>query len=350
MKKFQASRTGLVSAAGFALVLTGCHGPNAAHPEKAIAIPVETVTVSPTIAAHSVAFPITVARDREANLSFRVAGDVESMPVRIGESVQKGQIIARLDATPYTAARVRAEADVERLQRAVRRNEELLPAGAIAQSGRDDALSLLSAAQAALTSTRYDERSADLRAPFPGVVLARDVEVGETVTPGRPIARVADLSSPLLATAAVSRAVGQALRPGAGASVFLSDTAPLLAHVRHIGAASDARTGTVEVELVIDGSMQVPSGTVGSVVFAASNESTPGLQRVPAEALLDADGGSGHVYVVDPATSVARRMKVQLAGFDGDWLEVGGLPSDARVITAGAGFVVEGQRVAAITP
>lgn len=336
-----------MTAVALSLLVVGCKE-KAAQADAAIAsVPVDAVTVDTTSAQPSVHYPATILRDREANLSLRVGGVIVAIPVRIGERVESGQVVGRLDATPYMTARVRAEADVARMSRAARRNEELLPAGAVARSTRDDMVSSLSAAQAALENARYDEASSFARAPFSGVVLSRDVEVGETVSPGQRIARIADLSSPLLAKAALPQAVAAALRPGAAATLVVDGGgAPIPAHVRHVGAASDPRTATVEVELVLEGGQQIASGTVGSIVVTGLSNRTANAQRLPAEVLLDANDGWGHVFVVDPATSVARRTKVRIIGFDGDSLMVSGVPSEARVITAGAGFVADGQKVA----
>jgi RND family efflux transporter MFP subunit len=294
-----------------------------------------------------VRFPVTIVHDREANLSMRVGGVVSNFPVRIGQRVERGQVIAQLDATPYEAARIRAEADLARTNRAVHRNDELLPAGAISQSSRDDMVDVLSAAKAALKNASYDETSALARAPFPGILLSRDTEVGEAISPGQRIARIADLTSPIIAKAAVSRAVAAELRAGARAAVFVDGGAGRVsAHVRSVGAASDPHTATVEVELLMDDGREIASGTIGSVTLTVPSDRPIGSQKLPAEALLDSDGGWGHVYVVDPALSTARRVKVRIDGFDGDWLTVEGIPVHSRVITAGAGFVTEGQKVA----
>jgi RND family efflux transporter MFP subunit len=341
----------MVTAAALSVALIGCHGKARPAATNTAPVPVETVTVDPTATRSSIRYPATIVRDREANLSLRVGGVMEAIPLRIGDRLDKGQVVGKLDATPYRTARVRAEADVARPVRAARRNEELAPAGATSESNREDTASALIAAQAALESARYDEGSAISRSPFSGVVLSRDVEVGETVSPGQRIARVADLSSPLIARAAVPRSVGRILHSGMTALLVIdTDSEPLYAQVRHVGAAAGPQTATVDIELVIESNQPIASGTVGSVVFAGLSDRTSSAQILPAEALLDTSDGWGHVFVVDPATFVAQRTKVRLLGFDGDALRVEGVPVGARVITAGAGFVADGQKVTVTAP
>lgn len=308
-----------------------------------VAAPVTVVTPAVAGAIGGNAYPVTIARDREAALSFRVGGTVIAAPLRIGDRVPAGAIVARLDATPYAAARVRAAEDLARLDRAAARARALVPAGAVAGSVDEDSRSAATAARAALAAARYDEASAVLHAPFAGVVLARQVEVGETVASGQAVLRLADGGSPLIARAAVPHEIATRLRPGMPARVTVAGRPLIPATIRRVGGAADARTGTVEVQLTLTG-VALPSGVSGSAVFAGAEPGDQG-QSIPAEALLDAQGPTGHVFVVDPRTSKARRVAVSLLGFDGERLRVSGLAADARVITYGAGFVHEGERV-----
>jgi len=321
----------------------GCSRRPAESP--AAAIPVVVVTPQAASGADmSARYPVTIARDREAALSFRVGGTIAQAPLRIGEHVAAGALVARLNATPYRAARVRASEELARLTRAAERARALVPAGAVAPSADEDSASAVTAARAALAAARYDEASATLRAPFAGVVLARQVEVGETVAPGQAVLRLADLASPVIARTAVPQAVAATLRTGGRARVTIAGRPTLTATVRHIGAAADARTGTVDIELTLAAGTALPSGITGSASFEPSAGGEFG-QRIPPEALLDAKGDMGHVFIVDPQRPVARRVPVRLNGFDGEQLSVTGLAPGARVITSGAGFVHDGERV-----
>jgi hypothetical protein len=73
-----------------------------------------------------------------------------------------------------------------------------------------------------------------------------------------------------------------------------------------------------------------------------------GFARIPAEAVLEASGGKAAVLRLEGGR--ARRTPVRFGGFDGDDALVAGLPDGARVITAGAGFVSDGDRVTVTDP
>ncbi|AQR63093.1 hypothetical protein BZG35_16605 [Brevundimonas sp. LM2] len=334
-----------ITGLGLLLLLTGC-GRSATEPTSPAVLPVEAVTAVEDSRGLSQAYPAVIGRDREADLSARVGGSVLAAPLRIGDRIPAGTLVVRLDATPARTARREAQAEVDRLARDDARNERLLPAGAVSTAVRDDTRSALDAARAVLARSRYDEASASVVMPFNGVVLSDGVEVGETVAAGATLLTVADLSSARLARVAVPSAVAADLQRGDRGSVSVRGyPVPFTAIVRRLGQASDARTGTVQVELTLDGADTIASGTVASATFqnAALAEQTGAV--FPAEVLLDARDGFGHVYIVDPTDSTARRVRVRIVAIDGDGLRLAGLAPDVRVITAGAGFVADGQRV-----
>ncbi|MGH8492244.1 MAG: efflux RND transporter periplasmic adaptor subunit [Moraxellaceae bacterium] len=338
-------------AALLTVVLSGC-GSSSTAKATAEPLPVQTFTQQAVATALTERYPATILRDREANLSFRIPGTVDQLQVRIGQTVHKDQLLASLAATPYAAALTRAEADKARLERLVRRNTQLLPAGAVSQSSSEDSASALAAAQAAVDAARYDVGSTQLRAPFTGIVLARDVEAGESVGPGQRVLRIADVSSLALARASVPAAVARELRKGSPATLLVGpEGREVKAQVLRIGALSDSRTATLEVDLKLAGAENLPSGIVGSVRFEDRRNAPASMrQYLPPEALLSAADGWANVFVLDPTHSVARRTRVRFLGFDGEWLQVEGLAPNAKVITAGAGFVSDGQSVREVTP
>ena len=319
-------------------VLAGCG--RAPATQAPAPLPVEAAVVSGGTAETGATYGAVIAHDRETTLSPRVAGIVAAMPAQIGARLRRGALVAALDAAPYRAALARAQADAARLGRADARNGALLAAGAVAAAEVQDNAAATAAARAAVAGAAYDLASARVTMPFDGVILTRTADVGATVAPGQAVATVADLASPLVARAQVPATVAAGLRRGAVAEVQWPG-GMVAAHVLRIGAASDPRAGTVEVDLALAPGAAVASGTVGSVRLAAA--SAPAGAHIPAEALADSHGGHGHVYVFD--RGVARLVQIAVLGIDDDDVRIAGLAPGARVITTGAGFVADGQRV-----
>jgi hypothetical protein len=94
---------------------------------------------------------------------------------------------------------------------------------------------------------------------------------------------------------------------------------------------------------------RLASGSPVSVRFAAEPSGSSAATQadegtIPAEALLEAQGNIASVYVID-ARGVARRRQVRFFGFSDRDARIGGLAAGTMVITKGAGFVHDGQRV-----
>lgn len=334
------------------LVAAACgSGPD---PRKTAApVPVSAFTVGaagqgPGTGDDGTTFAAVVRRDREATLSFRVGGTLADVPVRIGQELPAGTLVAAVDATPYRAGAARAAAEVDRLARAADRYGGLVAAGAVADAQARDTRDGLAGARAALAAARYDVASARLVMPFRGVVITRQVERGETVAPGQPVATVADLSAPLLAAAQVADPVARRLRTGQDVTVTAAGLAPLAARVLRVAGGSDPRTGTVAVEVALPAGARLASGTPVAVRIRLPQpdalQEPAATIAIPGEALLGAQGSRASVFVID-ARGRARRRVVGFHGFADQSARVSGLAPGTRVITAGAGFVAEGDAV-----
>lgn len=335
-----------LGALGFALLLGACSG--AAGPQEKPLSVVEAVLpmAESGSASDGGSFPVRVLYDREVAVSLRLGGTLSALPVHPGDRVPAGALLAAITPTLQAEAERRAAAEVDRLSRAERRNETLLPAGAVSEAQREDTQSALAAAHATLRAARYDRASTTARMPFAGLVLARMHEVGETVSPGEPIVRIADLNSPLLARAAVTPAIAMRLPIGTPVRLSLASHGEVTGRLLRKANLADPVTGTLDLDFALPTGRGLLSGLTGSLIIPEGNANAAGGRlTIPAEALLDADGKQGYVFVLDRKSSIVRRQAVTLHGFVGDRIAVEGLAATTRVITAGAGFVRDGQKV-----
>jgi len=320
------------------------HGAGAAPP---LAVRAVTIAAPASPGGDDRRFAATLHYDREADLSFRVPGRITDLSLHPGDHIAAGSVVAAIEPTAYAAAAAMRAADAAHSARDADRLAGLVDLGASSPAAAAAARDAAHGSAAALAAARYDLSSTRLRAPYAALVLARSATLGETVPPGQAVVRVADRTSPLLAIADVPAQIAAQLAQGRAAQVWPAGaTAPVSAQIWRIAAGADAHSGLVAVEVRLNAPLAMASGSPAAVAFATA--SAPAQhQRIPAEALIDADARGADVWLIDGAGR-ARRRHVAFFGFDDRDALVGGLPAGARVITAGAGFVGEGQLVTVI--
>jgi RND family efflux transporter MFP subunit len=152
-----------------------------------------------------------VVAQRKASVASKATGRLEWLGVREGSPVKKGEVIARLESLDVSATRdqaaanvgvaranvEQAQAELREARRALDRSQDLLAKNYVSQAAHDTALARHERAQAALNSALAAVRAAEanqratqvaleqtvIRAPFDGVVLTKNANVGDTITP-----------------------------------------------------------------------------------------------------------------------------------------------------------------------
>jgi RND family efflux transporter MFP subunit len=329
------------------LALGACSPPGDPAPPQPPAV--ETAAAEAAVAGGGLTLAGTLERQREMNLSFRVGGVMTALSVDAGDPVAAGQVLARIDPSAVNARVTQADAELERARRDLRRDEALFAQGYVSNQRVEDRRSALKAAQAAYDAAAFDGRWSRLVAPAGGVVLERAAQVGEVVQPGQTVVRVADLASPLVLRAGVADrdipriALGQQVT----ATVDSLPGEVLSGRVVRVGQGADPRTGAVLVEVELPGRPELRSGLTAKVTFPSAATGDGGV-RVPAEAILEANGDKAHVFRLKGDRAV--RTPVVFLGFDGDDARLRGLAPGDRVITAGGGFISDGERVRVADP
>jgi RND family efflux transporter MFP subunit len=332
--------------------LGGCGKGKANAPIAAAAV--EVVNLSAPNSGETIQATGALRRQREMVLSFRIPGVITSLGVDDGDTVRAGQILARLDPTAVESRLRQARADLDRARRDEARYAKLAETGFVSRQRIEAQSAAASSAQAAYDSAAFDRRWASLVAPSSGVVLARAAQSGEVVQPGQAVLSLADQTSPLILRVPLSdRDIGK-VRLGTEAQITL-DALPgqaLTGKVSRIGQRAGAQSGAIEIDIALPAKSGLRSGLIATAKIAATGPATTqaGFARLPAEAILEANGAQAFIMQLDAKTQTARRTQVVFGGFDGDDALVKGVDNQARIITAGAGFVNDGQKVRVVDP
>lgn len=296
-----------------------------------------------------------VAAQKKAAIASKATGRLEWLGVREGTPVKEGQLLARLESADVEAQVAQAVANVEaaratlsRLQadavdaaQALKRSEELLAKGFLSGSANDSAISrhsqakyavlaqqaAIRQAQAALAVTRVGLANTEIRAPFAGVILSKNANVGDVISPFNASAdsKGAVVSMADMDTLEVETDVSEAslFKASIGQPCEIQlDALPnvrLLGVVRSMVPSVDRSKATVmfKVGFVEKDARVLPdmSAKVNFLTRAlAVGERTPRL-AVPAQAVVD-----GAVFVVKEG--VAQRRLIKAGGKLGDLIEV----------------------------
>lgn len=263
-----------------------------------------------------------------------VGGELVLLPFDVGDRVAAGQVIARVDDAPETAAIAEVEASAQAQQAVVAQARrdlarfEALGEFATRRSVEERRLAVeegqreLKRRRAAIQQAQELRERRVLRAPFAGVVLERLVDPGQTVGVDTIIYRLADLANPEV-TVEVDEVYAAEVRPGMTAEVSTPGLGRTLrARVVHVEPRVDPATGARDVRLGLDQALSdAPAGLTVTVNLLI--ERREHALSVPRSAILEA-GGVSRVRVVTPDGTVADRQ-IRFV----DW------PAQSVIVTAG---------------
>jgi HlyD family secretion protein len=206
----------------------------------------------------------TINPVQTVEVGSQVSGIIEKIFVDFNSHVKKGQVIARIDSTFLYAAVKQAQANVERNQaqvndakRTLARNTELFSKNLVAQADLDASTTAYEAAVAQLKQTQaaLDQQNVNLyyaviRSPIDGVVISRDVDIGQTVASSFQTPKLFEIANDLShmqVEASVDEAdIGQ-IRDGQDVS-FTVDAYP---EDQFKGTVSQVRLSPINVQNVI---------------------------------------------------------------------------------------------------
>mgnify|MGYP003943806793 CR=1 FL=1 len=171
--------------------------------------PVKTLVLTGAEVAGSRRFPATVRAAQRVELAFQVSGQVVGLPVQEGQTIDKGDLVARLDDQRYRSSLQSARADYQEARASFRRAQKLVKEGFVSQTEFEQARARMEMAEAALEKARKDVEDTVLRAPFEGVVARVMVDQFQEVQAKEPVASIQDISTIELVVDAPERIVAR---------------------------------------------------------------------------------------------------------------------------------------------
>lgn len=324
-----------------------------------------------------------VAR-RQATVSAQIIGTLAEVSVEEGEHVRQGQVLARLDPTAYQAQLDSAQAQYAAAQASVvkaramlkqdranaARMNDVVARGYVSRqdaeqantqvatdtAALDVAIKQAEAAGAQVEAAKVNMGFTIIRAPFAGVITAKDADVGEIVSPytaggggiAGGLATIVDMDS-LEVDVDVNESYISRVKPAMPVQAIL-DAYPdwkIPAHVIAIIPSADKSKATVKVRIALDQKDPriIPQMGVRVSFLEKGSENRkplPGV-LVPESAIVQR-GGRDVVFVV--ADGRARQTTVAVGGDFSDMKQVTqGLNAGAEVVTAPSADMKDGEKV-----
>jgi len=283
----------------------------------------------------------TTQPDKRAVLAARSDGVVNLLALTKGDAITEGAVVMTLEG-PEILARARiSEIALEQREREFGVAQRLFSGGNTPEIELTGARSARDAAEAELTLARAIVDKLELESPFSGLVDSVDVELGEWVQTGAPIATILSLD-PILVHAEVSELDIGHVVTGGKALIRLVNGTEMEGTVRFVAREASAETRTFPVEIALPNpDAIIPAGMTTEVELFA--ESVRAITVPKSVITLSTDGQIG--LRVAGADNIARFVTIDIVDDTDEGLVVTGVPEDVRIIVAGQDLVRDGDTV-----
>ena len=293
----------------------------------------------------------------ETQLSFRVGGKIIERKVDVGDHILPSQVLASLDPKDLkiqvetAQASVNAQqAQVVQTRAAFVRQQKLLPKGYTSQSEYDSAnaaqlsaQSALAAAQAQLANAREQLSYSQLHAEAPGIITARQAEVGQVVQATMPIFTLArDGARDAVFNVYESLFIEPPKDPTVQVTLLSNPAIKVNGQIREITPTVSAQSGTLQIKVQLDA---LPKGMdLGSIVSVNLTPPASPSIELPWSALTK-DVSEPAVWIADEENNV-RLQRVQIGRYlTGSVIVSKGLKDGEKVVVAGGQLLHPGMKV-----
>jgi membrane fusion protein (multidrug efflux system) len=340
-----------------ASVLVGCPsgGEGEATPQEERIYSVAVEVADAGIVVDPVQVTGTIHPRRDVVIAAEGSGRVIDVSVALGDRVEKGTVLARLDSGVQRAQLDNARAGLRRskallaLSEAGFKRSQALIEGAATTTSQHFAAGIdvesanagVDAARAQLSLAERVLADAAIRAPFTGTIAALHIELGALVGAGTPAFRLVDLTRVVVSVGIPAREISR-VEIGQPVAIHVPAIAMDVdgGTVTHIGPEPDPRTRSYPAEIEVDNAAgRLRSGMVARVDIVVAERAAV---LVPEDAVVDDD--PPHVFVIEDG--IAHKHDVVLGRLvNGRYEARSGVKRGDRVATYGKQHLSDGVSV-----
>ncbi len=333
-----------------ALLMTSCGGSDNADKTTH-----SVMLVNPEMSAGAQTknFSGVVEEAREISVGFKTAGQIARIFVKEGDHIRQGQVIAKLDDKDYRLGVEAAQIQYDQLSREVARLKKLHDAHSISGNDYDKAASGLEQVRVNLQTYKNKLEYTTLTAPTSGYVQKVNFEASEMVNAGTPIITLLDVKQmEVVCSIPASLYLNKEnMESFSCTGRFLEGKSLPLRLVSITPKADGNQLYSMRLALPAEISREKISGQNVEVTINMKNATaSAGQCTVPAAAVFNLEGRD-YVWAYSSADSCVHRTAIEAAGFNDEGCIIikSGLNGTEQVVKAGAGALVEGEKVRVVT-
>jgi RND family efflux transporter MFP subunit len=336
--------------------LVGCSKPEVG--ERNEAPKVRVAEIGRTELKSRLYFPALASAADRSHLSFRVAGEINSIDLKEGDFVNRGDVLAALEPTDYQLAVDNAQARYNVINSQYRRSSPLVKKGLLAQSQFDEIAAQRAYARAELDLAKLRLSFTELKAPVDGIISRVSAEKFENVQIGQQVVNIHSVEEvEVVVQMPDSFSLNQPKHKDVTdieALVRVPSGNEYTASLKEFTTEPDPALGTFTATLVLP----MPENEFildGMAVDVTSKAKDVGINfgvgvSVPIEAVFNQDGDSlaaneKFVWVVNGDSTVTKQ-KVTTGKVSQSTIQIlNGLEQSQQIVIAGIARLREGMKV-----
>ena len=297
---------------------------------------ISTVEVQPQYFEHKVEVRASVASRRNVLISAETNGRIESISVREGQQVKKGQLLISLDASILENSVKELKTSLDLATTVYEKRARLWEQNIGSEIQYLEAKNQMESLQRKLATTQAQLRQSKIRAPFDGVVDNLDAKLGEMAMFGTPLIRILSLDAMHLEADVSEKYLGRLQRGdtvGLFFPAFDHDIASVITSVGQV-INQQNRTFSVEIELPVGSISYKPNLVAVVEIRDYYNDSA---LVVPSE-LIQQDNIGNFVYAVDTVENDLKAKKLHIVtgkSYESNTEVIEGLQGGTVLIAAG---------------
>lgn len=323
------------------------------------AIPVKVAQVSDNNDNPFLAVSGKIQAENSANLSTRMMGYVNNVPVNVGDKVSKGQLLVAINNADLQAQKAQVNANITKATAAFNnakkdyeRFKSLFAQNSASQKEMDDMTANYEMAKAGLEAAKQMKNEinaqfayTNITAPFSGVITSKNVKKGDMANPGQPLISI-EAPGDFEVVAMVPETEISEIKKDTKVNVNVkSINQTISGKVTEVSTSAAQTGGQYLVKIALDKTdTKILSGMFTMVQFPVERKAETSMVLIPKEVIVNNGQLSGVYTVSQSNTAILRWLRLGRA-FGNEVEVLSGLNANESYIVSAEGKLFNGAKI-----